>query len=170
MCDHSWLPPGLAFVDEGGGWPAHWDALHARFCKDLVEHTPVFHGLPVRVPKSRDDEGKLTKFVHVATGHWKLDPANEREIKLGRCSTVTWIRPMIEAVGGQRGVRAWREWYQQKSEFRWSIALQDFCHLVILAERPNAYYLVTAYPVEEQHQRDGLRRRFERETRPPKKS
>jgi hypothetical protein len=170
VCDHSWLPPEMPFRDDGRGWPAYWDDLYEVFCDGLVRSTPTLFDMPVHVPKKLGDDGKHERFTHIATGNYKLDPRNDREIKLGRCATVPWVRPIIDAASGGRGIRGWREWYQREREFRWLLALEEFCHLVVLVERATSLYLITAYPVEYEDQRKSLRRRFEDATRAPRKS
>lgn len=164
------MPSPIWFEDDGNGWPSYWDRLYAVFCRDLISSTPTLFGLPVRISRTITDDGKHERFHHIASGHPNYDPRFDREIKLGRCAAVPWVRPMIDAGGGGRALRVWREWYNREREFRWHLALDEFCHLVVLAERPDQLFVITAFPIEYDREREKYRRRFERATQPPRKS
>ncbi len=60
-------------------------------------------------------------------------------------------------------VKIWdtfRPWRGQKQR-RVNLALEDFSYIVIIAENPRGFDLVTAYAVERSYKREKLRQEFE---------
>lgn len=74
-----------------------------------------------------------------------------------RCTRLPWVKPVIEADTAR--VMTWEQ--RRGKDRNVAIALPDFSFVVFLAERRDHMYLLTAYCVTKQWQRDKYRREYQ---------
>jgi len=149
----AWLPPPVTF---DGEWGAYEEQLFAIFTRDFVKSLPTFCGKALRLKHMPEYQGKSATFWHLIT---EGPVEKNRNPNMRRCERLVWVRPMIEAAGAGDGrVVHWSN--RRNGESRWVVALPDYSHVVILAERSGYYLPWTAYPVEQPHQRRKLEQEY----------
>lgn len=153
MCRPDWLPDIFeisAFNDEV------LERLHQRFLRDFVRSCPLLNGLRVKPANMGLLKGMPRTFWHiVSTG----PDDNDREIDFDRCRRVPWIRPIIEHCT-EESVLCWET--VQKRSTRVKLWLCNYGYAVILGRGLKHYGLITAFVVRYDHEREGLRREYER--------
>ncbi|MGD9893304.1 MAG: hypothetical protein AB7R89_29230 [Dehalococcoidia bacterium] len=154
-----WLPSLVRLEEYGGDWRQYIDAVYAVFERDFIQNLLLLQGKPVRYrwrDRGQDPpEQKASTFWHVVTAG---GPDIDRLPDLRRCERIGWICAMI-AAAGSGGVNAWVT--DDRGERRVLIALPDFSHVVVLADRDSYVLLVTSYPIEEERRRQRFRAEFE---------
>ena len=155
MSDAPW-PPELVLLEScGGDWERYCDRVYGEFHRDFVASRPTFHGRWVGVSRNRVVKRKEVAFWHcISAGEVEAD----RLPDLRRCERIRWPRKMLEAVGTGR-VKWWRR--RRGAKRRAYVALADFSYLVVLEEMSSHCVLVTAYPIDEEHERRKLRTEFD---------
>lgn len=158
-----WLPPLVCLEDHGSEWARYFNEVKARYARSLGERPwPSFEGRRVTCKRHPVLDGVEATFWHiVSTGDGGEDA---RETDLRRCERIEWPRALLEAVGTDRVV-VWRT--RRGADDRVLIALVDFSYVVVLGDRRAYLILITAYPVDREHQRARLRR--EAEEKAPKR-
>lgn len=151
-----WLPPLVLFGDYAGDWTRYLEALYAHFCRDFVQSKPEFGGVPLALKRHPVIDGKEATFWHFIS---EGDDEAERLPDMRRCERIRWPRPVIEATGAP-DVKVWRE--PRGGETRIHLWVESAEYLVVLAERKGYLLPWTAYPVEREHQKEKLRKRWER--------
>jgi hypothetical protein len=152
------LPEIISFHAYEGNWERYLQAIYNHFCKDFIHSKPLVPNRRVGLKKMPIEKGKEATFWHfVSTG----ETENDREICFRRCERITWIRPIIENYHASN-VRWWVEFKSVKSgnKRRICITLHDFSYLVVLDDREEFILPWTAYPIEKEHQRQKLDRRW----------
>jgi len=151
-----WLPPLVRLDDYGGYWDRYEEALYQHFQDDFLESRPEAITKPVSIRHHPKYKGKEWAFWHlISSGRIE----QERLPDFRRCERIRWPRPLIESWGEDR-VRAWEK--GPKRDRRLLIALLDFSYLVVLASKRDHLVLITAYCIEQAHERRKLEREWER--------
>lgn len=151
-----WLPPLVPFGDCGGDWPRYLEILYGYFCRDFVNDKPSFQGVRLALKRYPVIQGKEATFWHFIS---EGDDEAERLPDMRRCERIRWPRPVIEQADGVV-VKIWRE--PRGGETRIHLWVESASYLVVLAERKGYLLPWTAYPVERDHQKVKLRKRWER--------
>lgn len=152
------LPEVISLNVYGGDWNKYLQAIYNQFCRDFIHSKPRLPKREVRLKKHPLEKGKEATFWHfVSTG----ETESEREICIRRCERISWIRPLIENYNASN-VYWWVELRSGESgnKRRICITLQDFSYLVILDDRGEFILPWTAYPIEREHQRRKLDKRW----------
>ena len=153
----AWLPALVLFESCEGNWERYVEVVYTHFKRDFVDSRPRFQGHRLRLKRYPVEQGKEATFWHlISEGSIEA----ERTPDMRRCERICWPRPVIERAPCTE-LRVWRQ--QRKGENRIAIAVDDFCYIVVLAEREDGdgiYYLPwTAFYVEFDHRR----KKYERE-------
>lgn len=151
----AWLPPLIFLHDYGGDWDAYVEVIYGHFRADFVEHRPSLNGRRCCITTAPVSAGKEATFWHI-TSEGKIE--EERTPDLRRCERIRWPRPLIEAFPCGR-ILAWR--VKRGKKWRLNLAPTDFSYLVVLAELTHSVLLITAFWVEQGHQRRKLNREWE---------
>lgn len=166
----SWLPEALQYGDFNGEWEKFLAAVYQIFERDFKHSRPGYLGKSV-VHDSKIENGKEAAFWHLIS---RDDPrTGNREMDIRRCERVLWPRPIIEHLA-DNAVSVWkveRKKADRKSQTRVLIWLENLDYLVVLAERPKAMVLITAYCTDIESQREKLRRErdeYFRKQKPPR--
>jgi hypothetical protein len=153
----AWLPRPLCYDEYQGDWAGFLRDAYAVFEEDFKGEPPLYEGRWVRYERSikRDwEEG----FWHISSE--KNPDTGERELKIGRCETIPWVRPIIMN-SHDPAVLVWPEPYGPI--LRPHLWLRDPGYLVVLEPfEKTEFILVTAHPVEYPHTKRGLAKRYER--------
>lgn len=156
----AWLPPLVPFDDFHGDWGRYLEALYAAFQEDFCRVRPNFQGRPLHLKRQPISEGKEATFWHfIQEGQVEAD----RLPDFRRCERIRWPRPVIEAHAVQDRIKLWCEVRTGRGtgkEPRWHLTLPDFSYLVVLADRGDFLLPWTAYPVEQDHERRKLEKRW----------
>jgi len=155
--NENWLPPLLTLKEFGGDPVAFLEAIYQIFRKDFIESRPIFRGQPVGHKRHPLIKNKEATFWHIIS---EGETEAERLPDLDRWSRIRWPRPIIEGCDAM-GLRFWLE-KRNGNEIRPHIALEDFSYLVVLAERKGYILFWTAFYLKRSHERENLRRRYER--------
>ena len=150
-----WFPSIIRFEDHDGDWNRYVEAVHDIYLQDWQRNRPFCNGQRVGVKRHpQADHGRDATFWHlISEGHVEL----EREPDVRRMERIGWPHPTISNCERDE-VRVWRE--PRGGEKRVHIWCADASYLVVLAERKNYLLLWTAYPVEEEHSRRKLEKRW----------
>lgn len=147
-----WLPEALRYEDFEGDWDRFLAIVYEIFVRDFKQSRPDYEGHPLTYD-ARIEDGKEAAFWHLTTS---IDiTTKERTPDFRRCERISWVRSIIEHADDQ-AVSVWRN--TRGRESRVLLWLEDFNYLVVLAERPQAMVLVTAYCTDKEHTRAKLRR------------
>ena len=169
MTQPSWLPKALRYNDFDGDWEKFLAVVYHIFERDFKQSRPSFEGRTV-VHDARIEDGKEAGFWHLTC---RYEPqTHAREMDLRRCERVPWPRPMIEH-SADKSLSVWkdeRKRPRRPRQTRILIWLEALDYLVVLAERPTAMILVTAYCTDIKSQKDKLRKErdeYYRTQKPP---
>ena len=149
-----WLPALELFEDYQGDWDRYLEAVYACYLADFVRHHPAHRGQRVLTRRSPESRGKGATFWHLIS---EGAVEEERLPDLRRCERIRWPRPLIECLEEER-VRLWKR--KDPDGIRVLIAPADFSYVVVLAERPDHLFLITAFFVEREHRREKLSREY----------
>lgn len=152
----AWLPPLILFHDYEGDWDAYLEAVYAVFAADFLGVRPNFDGKRMGLKSHPMELGKEATFWHfVQSGPVEA----ERMPEMRRLERIAWPRAVIDN-HSDPAVKRWSE--VRKGSENIHLWCEEAEYLVVLADRGNFVLPWTAYPVEHQHQRDKLNRRWEK--------
>jgi hypothetical protein len=154
--DEHWLPSLLLLEDFDGAWPAYLAAVLAAFERDFGADRPLFRGKRMAVKRHPLMEGMSATFWHLIS---EGSGETERVPDLRRCERIAWPMAVLRAADDAQRVRVWEE-RDPKRGRKVLIALPDFSYLVVLDDRGEYVLPWTAYPVERDHSRRKLAKRF----------
>jgi len=153
----SWLPDALRYSDFDGDWARFLAAVYQVFERDFKQSRPSYEGRIV-VHDARVEDGKEAGFWHMTCRYEARTHA--REVDLRRCERIPWPRPMIEH-STDRSLSVWKTERKKSGsprQIRVLIWLESLDYVVVLAERPRAMILVTAYCTDIESHKDKLRK------------
>lgn len=163
--DSCWLP---GFVDMGDfpDWASYEDELYRIFRETVVEGSPEFGGLPVRIRRHPMEYGREEAFWHVTCQDYAKDGQRLPDIR--RCERVRWVRAFIDNCECARpeclecaGMMMWSAAFGSKRRVK--ILLEEERYVVILEPRGEYVLLITAYYVDHDHSLRKLVKEYERE-------
>jgi hypothetical protein len=154
-----WLPPLVRLEDYAGDWERYEAVLYQHFRADFLVSRPEVLAKPVIVRRHPKYKGKEWSFWHLTTFG---SVEEERLPDFRRCERIRWPRALIESCDEDR-VAAWEKGLRK--DRRLLIALPDFSYLVVLAKKKDHLVLITAYCIEQGHERRNLAREWERNRR-----
>jgi len=153
----SWLPDALRYSDFDGDWERFLATVYQIFERDFKQSRPSYEGRTV-VPDTRIEDGKEAGFWHMTC---RYEPRTQaREMDLRRCERIPWPRPMIEH-SADKSLSVWKSERKKPSRSRQTrvlIWLENLDYVVVLAERPRAMILVTAYCTDIKSHKEKLRK------------
>lgn len=155
-----WLPPLVRLEDSGGDWTAYEEVLYGWFKVDFVASLPAWPGKRVGLKRHPTTQGKEATFWHFIT---EGAVEAERQIDIRRCERIRWPRPAMEAFADRPPLDGDRiVWWmnERRGEKRYLLALPDFSHLVVVADRGSYVLPWTQYHVDRDHRRNKYRREY----------
>lgn len=156
----SYPPPLVLFEDYSGDWDAYLEAIYELFRQDFVTSIPIYPDRRWALKRHPLVKGKEATFWHIITEKGTIE--DERLPDLRRCEHIRWPRWMLNAVGSNE-IRVWRT--RRGTEERVLLSLPDFSYLVVLTDRKDYIFLLTAYLVEHSHRRRSLQNDYENAVR-----
>jgi FAD/FMN-containing dehydrogenase len=162
MCE-SWLPALLLFEDDHGDWPRYVERIHQQFLQDFVHSKPSWPNKEVRLKRHPEHDGKSATFWHMIS---EGENEQERTPDLRRCERIAWPKPMMNELqdlteqSTQQRVVWWCE--TRKGEVRYTVALEDFSYIVIVADRGNYVLPWTAFALTYEHEKRKKRNAWKR--------
>lgn len=155
MCE--WLPDLITREgDDADGWAKFEEEAYEQFEWDFVESKPSLDGKPVFINLEKDDE-KEVSFWHVVTRDYVQ--TGSRELEPVRAERIAWIRAII-ANADKDEVRVW-DVERKEGRNRRLLWLHEQGHLVVLNHGNTAWWLVTAYPITEEHTKRKLEKQWQ---------
>jgi hypothetical protein len=153
----SWLPDALQYADFHGDWGEFLATVYQIFERDFKQSRPSYEGKTV-VHDTRIEDGKEVGFWHITCRYEARTHARETDLR--RCERIPWPRPMIEhSTDRSLSVRKnKRKKPGSPRQTRVLIWLENLDYLVVLAERPKAMILVTAYCTDIESHKEKLRK------------
>lgn len=154
--DECWVPD-LFEKGRSEGWGEYHNRLYASFCHDFLSSHPLFKGMPVLVRKYPITDGIQEGFWHITCRDYNHD--GNRTPEPSRCERIKWPRAFIENHGrcpghdadDCGGVLLWSFKHRNKSGHkvtRWKMLLPEERYFVVLEQRKDRFFLITAYPLE----------------------
>lgn len=154
--DPPWLPELILLEDFGGDWDAYFKAVHEVFDQDFGRSRPDFRGKRMGLKRHPLIEGMSATFWHmVSEGRGET----ERLPDLRRCERIAWPMAILKAVDLDDRVLVWAERDPRRGT-KVLLALPDFSYLVVVDDRGDYVLPWTAYPVEREHSRRKLAKRY----------
>lgn len=153
------LPPLLSPGDFGGDWATYVEALWSQFRTDFLLSSPILNGRPVRVDRQLGRNGKETRFWHLVEKGEPGDSEDDRRPDYRRCERLPWIRCLLDHASSH-DVEMWIDKTRKGTKVK--LALADFSYLIVLKRASDHYRLITAYPIDERHERSRLQRECRR--------
>jgi hypothetical protein len=151
--DAAWPPELYRFA---GDWTTYVEVLYGSYLDQFVRSTSHWRDKRIGVRYEPATAGKGYTFWHITCGLDGNGDINEPDLE--RCARIGWVKAVIEADPAK--VLTWEQ--KRGRDTNVAIALPDFSFIVFLAERRDRMYLLTAYCVMRQRQRDRYRREYER--------
>ena len=158
------LPPILNLE---GAWDEILEMLYSVFSTDFKQNAAKHCGLNVRydIRILPDGLGKEEGFWHVIS----KGPTTQRLIDFRRGERLPWARPMMES--GQRSeLRVFDYDHGPRDKgIRRYIWLKDFDYALVLQQKKNTFFWITAFYTSSNGRKD-LKRRYEgrlKRQRPP---
>lgn len=154
-----WLPPFTNISKFEEDVTEFIDLIYDIFKKDFIENKPKYKENEIRLKNHPMIDDKEAAFWHLITE----GPEEEtRSICLERCKRIPWPRPVI-LNNECSTLKVWKEYRsgRNKAEYRIHLFLENPGYLVVLNIRNGYYVLWTAYPVEKEHRREKLLKRFQ---------
>lgn len=151
MREIPWLPD---FVDreDAESDDEYLGRLYQLFSEDFMLRAPTVFA-PRRIAFSEVvTNGRCETFHHCTTV--RASRTNQRIFEPHRSKRLSWLRPVIEAIGDPERVVSWR--MRVKNDMRVKIALPDYRYVVIFTESSETMFLVTAYYVIYEKERQKL--------------
>jgi len=139
-----------------GDWTAYVEVIHRCYLDHFVRNTSNWRGKRIGVRYEPTTAGKAYTFWHITCGLDENGDVNPPDLE--RCARIGWVKAVIEADPAK--VMTWEQ--KRGRDTNIAIALPDFSFIVFLAERRDWMYLLTAYCVGSQRQRDRYRREYDR--------
>ncbi len=150
-----WLPPLVTLNEHGGDWDRYLDALYVIFRKDFCSEQRFYNGTPLKLKRHPIIHSKEATFWHFITSGAVED---DRDIDLRRAEHIAWPLAFIENANDP-DMKIWTEMKNGKSNIHlWH---EDASYLVVLSDRKDFVLPWTAYPIEREHQRNKLNRRWQ---------
>jgi len=151
----AWLP---ALLDTDGVWEEVISRLYRVFEKDFILDQCHFNDRLIiwdqRKLVGKYDEG----FWHLIT---KLDNSiGDRFLDTPRARRLPWCKPTIEN-STDNFIKVW-EFLESSGRVKTYIWLENFDYLVIVQERRNVFFLVTAFHVDGDASRNRLKSKYDR--------
>ena len=134
---------------------------YSAFKEDLGGYTPTIQGKRVVLANRTLYKGKEETFWHITQRRTGGDGAHTRFTADGE--RIVWICPILTSVGS-RGIKVWLQNRQNKkgeAQDRVAVALSDFSYLIILRETAKCFHIITAYPLEQEHSRNKMKKQYE---------
>ena len=158
MLNCEWLPE-LEIQNENEGWENYLEKLREIFFQDFINTNPLFDGKRVAL------YNKEESFWHITTQDY--DKNSNRQPDEERCKRIKWIRKFIENFDCNKiecadyckGMKVWIEYGKRNRIF---ILLEEVKFVVILEERTDRFYLITAYYIDQEHTLKKLNQKYER--------
>lgn len=150
----AWLPTLLLLKDSNGDWKAYLERLHQQFLQDFVNSKPSWPNKPVRLKRHPEYEGKSATFWHMIS---EGSDEQNRTPDFRRCERIAWPRPMMDEFdqsspdSTKHRILWWCE--TRRGEVRYTLALDDFSYVVIVADRGEYVLPWTAFPIEYEHEK-----------------
>lgn len=143
MANFSWLPPTIQLSDCSGDMIHYTEKLYLSFTNDLVNNPNLFlFKKPVKVSSKLDKDNRHERFWHTIT-----DPHNPSmsDIKHNRAERIPWIKEIINNVS-KDGILTYQR--KKNGEERLHLFAPEINYIIILSEKKNAYYFITAYYID----------------------
>ncbi len=157
---YDWLPE-LKLRSDYLSEEDYINALYEDFKRDFLDKERKFKGLPIRIkrhpPYNGIFSGKEATFRHLITeGH----DENNRIISPSRCKRIGWILPVIENYETKE-VHCWKN-YRKSNGYAYILSLSNFSYKVVLTKRSDYLLLWTHFPLTYGHEREKLRKDWEK--------
>jgi hypothetical protein len=153
MSQADFLPPIKTFSYNWAEWKGLIEDIYVDFVDTFISNTVSFQGMRVEI-RSLKDDNKEQDFWHLVTRD--IERAGEREAEVQRAVRCHWAACLISnyqdpavsyfVTRDDRGRLKHHFWHQPED------------YVVILVERSNRLFIVTAFVVDQHHKRKAFQR------------
>jgi hypothetical protein len=155
-----WLPALITFAEYDGDWDRYLDAIYAKFREDFCNGPLEFICREVRLKKHPVAYNKEATFWHFVS---QGKEENDRDIDFRRAERIAWPLAFMNNANDP-SMRIWTEVRNNRSNIHiWN---EQASYLVVLSDRVNYILPWTAYPVDYDHQKQKLNRRWQQYKEP----
>lgn len=156
MNDNCNKMPKLTTMDEfEQNWNSYLDHLYELYLGDFFYNTVKYKNLPIKTFTNLEYNGKQSTFNHITTKGSK-----DRLYNSLRCERYSWIKAIIEGESciDCEDLAIWEENVKKKK--RVLIWCRKTNFIIVLENRKDAYYLITAYCVIYPNKERDLRKSY----------
>jgi hypothetical protein len=157
MATFPWLPPLIQFADFSGDIVFYTEKLYTQFKNDLVNNSSLLlFGKQVKVSSELDSDNRHERFWHTIT-----DPHNPAmtDIKHTRAEKIPWIKAVIDNVD-KDGILVYKR--VKNGDIRVHLFVPEKRFIVILTEKRNAFYFITAYHIDYTYKLNEYQKEYEK--------
>lgn len=160
MASPDWLPEMVPVDPWNSGT---FDLLYAVFCRDLRDRSLTYRGFNVWFYPDTEEEGRESIFWHLTTRTDYRQKPPDRYPEPSRCVRLSWIRAMIERCPCATGDVRDFDHEEGDGSIKTYLWLHQDDFVVILKRLPDGRRrLLTAYLLDGSHERDKMRKKWER--------
>lgn len=164
---YSWLPDPMWFY---GDLDEYENSLYESYLETVAQNKITFQGREIFVNRKFNKEGREISFWHLISEKpffnsdydelkINVNSSDGRFLYLRRCERICWIRPIIENCN-EKGILIWNK--IDKGENKLIIWFKQNDYAVILNNKPDYLFLITAYPIDYDNRRNTLQKEYER--------
>lgn len=152
------LPALLIWSGSALEWDSYIDGVYNCFMSSFVRANHIFLNKPVRARWHPPHDNKHFCFWHLVSEKGISDSEGDRLPVLSRCERIAWIGYILANISDTARIWCWcnERVGKRGREKRYLLYLHASRYLVILAEKPDCFHLVTAYTVERNHTHEKL--------------
>jgi hypothetical protein len=158
-----WLPPMV----QVNPWHSETcEQLYEVFRADFLQAQIKYRGFRVWFYPTTEEDGKEAIFWHLTTREQKPGQPPQRLPDLRRCERLSWIKPMIlRCPCPSNSILDW-DFVEGDGSIKTYIWLHRHDFVVILKKLPDGQRrLITSFHLDSEHQRDKMRKKWERRLR-----
>lgn len=153
------MPPLIMWSGNAADFHTYLDNVYNVFITDFIQKGHVFLGKPVKARYNPSYDNKHFSFWHVISEEGDSPAEDDRIPDLERCKRIAWIGHILSTSNNPE-ILCWknRRTGKRGGEDRYLLYVPEERYLVILSEKQNCFFLVTAYIVKYENAHNRLLR------------
>lgn len=151
------MPACILLEDCDNDWNKYLDLLYREYLKDFSDENLIHKGNRVKTLTELDYTMRQQTFNHITT-----KGSFDRLYNKQRCERLKWIRPIIEGNCDECATFYYfpdLNWKKGKSR-RYMLWCVDYDFVVILEQRNDVFFLITAYCIVYENKRKDLKNKY----------
>lgn len=149
------MPPLTLMSDFNNDWKTYMNHLYQIYLNNFFNGEVRYNNNKIKTFTNLNYEGHQQSFEHITTKGSKDRLYNE-----ARCERLQWIKPILEGACRDCGdILTWKE--RDRGKLNIVIWCKSTDYVIILEQRGNDYYLISAYKVIYSNKRSDLEKHYQ---------